>query len=86
MRAEPSLHSVYRRLHELDVREVSARDILRLFRGGALGREMNYLPAYLRIKSAFSSEQQLEELFQRGRLSCVSGSRILRLELMNDAK
>jgi hypothetical protein len=50
---------------------------LRAARGGGLGRESVYVPAYLRLSSEFSREPELETFFERGRVSIV-GARLLR--------
>jgi len=48
--------------------------VLRAARGGGLGRELVYLPAYLRVKSEFSRRPRLERLFERGRVSLEAAS------------
>lgn len=55
---------------------VVARAFLRAERGGGWGREIVYLPAYLRVKSALEAEPNLEEWMERGRIS-VRGARQL---------
>ena len=79
LRKLPDISSVYRSLRRSGVKHISPRDVLRLFRGGALGREVIYLPAYLRIKRKFAHEQQLAQLMSLGRLSCASAERLLSL-------
>jgi len=41
---------------------------LRVHRGGGLGREIVYLPAYFAVASAFAEEPSLERWFERGRI------------------
>lgn len=41
----------------------------RVLRGGGLAREVCYLPAYLRVRSAFEACPELERWFERGRVS-----------------
>ena len=57
------------------------RDALRLAarvaRGGGLAREIVYLPAFLRVRAALSSEPALEAYLERGRIS-VAVARELR--------
>ena len=48
----------------------------RAARGGGLGREIVYIPAYLRLKVEFSREPRLEQYFERGRVS-VAAARVL---------
>lgn len=43
--------------------------VLRAARGGGLAREVIYLPAYLRVKSAYSSDPSLERFARWGRIS-----------------
>ena len=50
---------------------------LRASRGGGLGRERVYIPAYLRLKVEFSREPWLEQFFERGRVS-IAAARVLR--------
>lgn len=50
----------------------------RVCRGGGLAREIVYLPAYLRVRDAFSGEPELERWLERGRISvraarCLEG-------------
>jgi hypothetical protein len=52
----------------------------RVLRGGGLAREVCYLPAYLRVRSALDSAPHLERWFERGRVS-VSAARRLELAL-----
>lgn len=44
---------------------------------GGLGREAVYLPALLRVQRAFTAEPELEDWFERGRVS-VEAARVLR--------
>ena len=49
---------------------------LRVLRGGGLGRELVYIPAYLRLKREFARDPSLEQWYERGRLS-LSAARVL---------
>lgn len=49
---------------------------LRAARGGGLGREIVYIPAYLRLAGEFSRAPWLERFFERGRVS-VAAARVL---------
>lgn len=49
---------------------------LRAGRGGGLAREIVYLPAYMRIKTALYERPELERLFERGRVS-LEAARLL---------
>lgn len=49
-----------------------ARTICRIFRGGGLGREVIYLPGYLRVKAALEKEPARESYFRRGLVSVRS--------------
>jgi hypothetical protein len=53
-----------------------ARNLTRALRGGGLGREQIYLPAYLRVTSAFAENPGWERFMERGRIS-VDGARAL---------
>lgn len=55
--------------------------ILRAQRGGGLARERIYLPAYLRVRSAFMRKPALERAFERGRVSVEAAEGILDLVL-----
>ena len=50
---------------------------LRIHRGGGLGRELAYLPAFLRVSDALRAAPWLEDLMKRGRIS-IEGARVLR--------
>ena len=41
---------------------------VRVHRGGGLGRELVYLPAYCEVRAAFAREPELERWFDRGRV------------------
>ncbi len=70
VREGASLHEVVVRLCAAGERGERALDLaLRAQRGGGLGREVVYLPAYLRLRAAFSRQPQLERYFERGRVS-----------------
>lgn len=43
-----------------------ARAVCRIFRGGGLGREVIYLPGYLRVKATLEQSPAREEFFRRG--------------------
>ncbi|HYO95756.1 MAG TPA: tyrosine/phenylalanine carboxypeptidase domain-containing protein [Polyangiaceae bacterium] len=45
---------------------------IRAQRGGGLGREIVYLPAYLRVRAAFAEQPSLEPFFERGRVSLLA--------------
>jgi hypothetical protein len=49
----------------------------RVHRGGGLAREIVYLPAYHRVRTAFEQEPALETWLERGRIS-VAAARTLR--------
>jgi hypothetical protein len=49
--------------------ELALRATMRAFRGGGLGREIMYLPAWVRLKRAFEAEPAVERWFERGRAS-----------------
>jgi hypothetical protein len=49
---------------------------LRAHRGGGLGREIVYLPAFLRVRAAFAGEPWLEGQLARGRVS-LAAARLL---------
>jgi hypothetical protein len=52
---------------------------LRASRGGGLGREVVYIPAYLRLKAEFAREPRLERYFERGRVSLAAARTLLSL-------
>lgn len=49
-----------------------ARAVCRIFRGGGLGRELIYLPGYLRVKAALKEDPARDLYFQRGLVSVRS--------------
>jgi hypothetical protein len=55
---------------------VALRVAARAFRGGGLGREASYLPAFVEVRRALSEEPGLEAALSAGRVS-VGGARIL---------
>jgi len=59
-------------VRELLVRAAGHRSAVeiaaRVHRGGGLGRELVYLPAYHELRSAFAREPELERWFERGRV------------------
>ncbi|MFO7179165.1 MAG: DUF1704 domain-containing protein [Pseudomonadota bacterium] len=66
---------------EETVRELGARGAapdealeiaVRVTRGGGLAREIVYLPAYLRLRAAFTRNPALEAFFVRGRISLAA--------------
>lgn len=57
--------------------EAAARLYARLARGGGLCRELEYLPAWLRVSSAFARDGWLEAWLEQGRVS-LAGARILK--------
>jgi hypothetical protein len=57
--------------------QAAARLYARLARGGGLCRELEYLPAWLRVSSAFACEAWLEAWLEHGRVS-LAGARILK--------
>jgi len=57
--------------------DAAARLYARLARGGGLCRELEYLPAWLRVSSAFAREGWLEGWLEHGRVS-LAGARILK--------
>ncbi|HEV8551682.1 MAG TPA: tyrosine/phenylalanine carboxypeptidase domain-containing protein [Polyangiaceae bacterium] len=65
------------RLRELDVPLAEASElVLRVHRGGGLGRELVYLPAYVTVRSAFAEEPGLERWLERGRLDLDTARRL----------
>jgi hypothetical protein len=50
--------------------------VIRIHRGGGLGREIAYLPAFLRVSQAFTTNPRLERLMERGRVS-IEAARVL---------
>lgn len=62
---------------EAEPRSRAVELALRASRGGGLGRERVYIPAYLRLKVEFSREPWLERFFERGRVS-IAAARVLR--------
>jgi hypothetical protein len=52
---------------------------LRVSRGGGLGREVVYIPAYLRLKAEFARDARLERYFERGRVSLAAARTLLSL-------
>ena len=64
--------------------ELLARALCRNLRGGGLGREVIYLPAYLRVKRAFAEAPYCESLLAAGRIS-VEGALRLHAVLTTDA-
>jgi hypothetical protein len=62
---------------ERGVRLERAVDLgLRTLRGGGLGRELVYLPAYSWVRQTFAQDRHLEHFFERGRMS-VAAARVL---------
>ena len=51
---------------------------LRIHRGGGLGREIVYLPAYFAVASAFTEEPALERWFERGRIGLAAARELNR--------
>jgi hypothetical protein len=49
---------------------------LRAHRGGGLGRELVYLPAYFMLRAAFAGEPGLERWLERGRLDLETARRL----------
>jgi hypothetical protein len=58
-------------------RERALELALRVARGGGLGREVVYIPAYLRVSRELAREPELERFFERGRVT-VTAARLLR--------
>ncbi|MGC4089392.1 MAG: DUF1704 domain-containing protein [Polyangiaceae bacterium] len=54
---------------------------VRVLRGGGLGREVVYLPAFLRISRAFADDAACERYFERGRVSLGALPLLRALEL-----
>lgn len=61
--------------------EQAAELTLRAHRGGGLGRELVYLPAYFAVRSALAVEPGLERWFERGRLDLGTARRLASGEL-----
>jgi len=61
--------------------EQAAELTLRAHRGGGLGRELVYLPAYFAIRSALAAEPGLERWLERGRLDLGTARRLANGEL-----
>jgi hypothetical protein len=55
----------------------AVRLALRVARGGGLAREIVYLPAFDRVRTAFAGDPELERFFERGRVG-VKAARALR--------
>ena len=53
---------------------------LRAFRGGGLGRELVYLPAWLRVRKAIREDRRIERWFERGRVSVAAALALQRHE------
>jgi hypothetical protein len=51
---------------------------LRVHRGGGLGREIVYLPAYFAVANAFAEEPALERWFERGRIGLAAARELNR--------
>jgi hypothetical protein len=69
--AEP--RDTVRRLVELGAPLVQAVEVaVRAHRGGGLGREIVYLPAYYAVRTAFAAEPGLERWFERGRVDLTA--------------
>jgi hypothetical protein len=56
--------------------EQAAELTLRVHRGGGLGRELVYLPAYFAMRSALAGEPGLERWLERGRLDLDTARRL----------
>jgi hypothetical protein len=50
--------------------------LIRIHRGGGLGREIVYLPSFLRVSEAIATDPRLEQLMERGRIS-IEAARVL---------
>jgi hypothetical protein len=61
--------------------EQAAELTLRAHRGGGLGRELVYLPAYFAVRSALAAEPGLERWIERGRLDLETARRLASGEL-----
>lgn len=61
--------------------EQAAELTLRAHRGGGLGRELAYLPAYFAVRSALAGEPGLERWLERGRLDLGTARRLASGEL-----
>lgn len=61
-----------------DVQE-ALRITARVFRGGGLGRELVYLPAWLRVRECFEHSPRARELLGRGRIGVRHVARLLTL-------
>ena len=55
---------------------VALRVAARAYRGGGLGREASYLPAFLEVRAALADEPELEHAIAAGRVS-VAAARVL---------
>lgn len=52
--------------------EPTLRVVARAFRGGGLGRESAYLPAFIEVEAALSSEPEIEQWLASGRVSVAA--------------
>jgi hypothetical protein len=75
---------------ELVVRGADAAEAVeiavRVHRGGGLGREVVYLPAYLEVRRAFEREPALERWFERGRVGLGAAKILAALENPSDRR
>ena len=77
VRAGATFDDTWQRASELGLEPERALDpLLRAHRGGGLGRELVYLPAFLRVRAAFEREPWLEGELSRGRVS-LDAARVL---------
>ncbi|MBK8258683.1 MAG: DUF1704 domain-containing protein [Polyangiaceae bacterium] len=56
----------------------------RVYRGGGLGREAGYLPAFLRVRDALAKLPELELAMERGRISVEAAGEILTSGVLQD--
>lgn len=78
VRGGAALPEVMARLSGAGFTSDAALDLaLRALRGGGLGRELAYLPAYIAVRHAFERTPELEPWFERGRVSLAAAEYLL---------
>jgi hypothetical protein len=77
VRVGASFADSWESVKESGLEGASALDpLLRAHRGGGLGREIVYLPAFVRVRAAFARDPWLEGQLARGRVS-LAAARVL---------
>jgi hypothetical protein len=79
VRAGATFSEVVRLLlaHAADI-DAACDGALRALRGGGLGREITYVPAFVRLSGAFAASPELERFFERGRVSLAVARALVR--------